>query len=69
MQRENASVAIHAAMAEIETARARLFATGAVDVESSVLDALASDLQSGAASPDEVIARVRKMIDARSEYH
>lgn len=60
---------INAALAEIQIARARLSATGAVDVEGGQLDVLERQVTRGEISPAEAIDKVQRILGGRQDYH
>ena len=66
---EHERTSINVALAEIQIARARLSATGAVDVEGGQLDALERQVTHGEISPAEVIDKVQRLLSGRQDYH
>ena len=60
---------INTALMCIEEARGRLAATGAADSESGYFDTLKADLEAGKIGADEVMQRVKNVLEARQSYH
>lgn len=69
MERLETQDPVSRALAEIEAIRSALYAAGAVDDEPSRLDAIVRDLSRGKITADQARLAVRRIRDARSEYH
>lgn len=60
---------VNDALVELSAIESQLYATGAFDSEPAELNEIREHLQRGNITPEDAIARARKVLAGRQDYH